>query len=122
GRLPPTTRWPMLAPILSTTTRASASAGPPGGKGTINRIGLLGYASAARATLAGVAKLRNSRQSKKETTDMTSSGWCWLQITGAREACDGRDNPRTAVTRSAVAVPTPGDVLFRALRARVRCR
>ena len=42
GRLSTTTDWPSDAESRSPTVRAKASAGPPGGKGTIRRTGLTG--------------------------------------------------------------------------------
>src|SRR6266853_462382 len=49
GRFSTATGWPSDCERGCTTMRATASAVPPGGKGTIRRTGLLGYCPAAGA-------------------------------------------------------------------------
>jgi hypothetical protein len=57
GRLSTTTVWPVISDMRCPTTRAMMSLGPPGGNGTISRIGFLGRSSAA-------AKVGNSSSDK----------------------------------------------------------
>jgi hypothetical protein len=49
GLVSTTTGWPSSCASGCVKMRAPSSAAPPGGKGTMKRIGLLGYCAAAAA-------------------------------------------------------------------------
>src|ERR687896_2032762 len=52
GRFSMTIAWPRRPLNFSPTVRATMSTPPPGGKGAMNRIGLVGYCAAAAAAKA----------------------------------------------------------------------
>src|SRR5215831_15736302 len=53
--------WPVRSASLEDTMRVTTSAGPPGGNGTIQRIGFDGHADCARADCASSAA-QNTRR------------------------------------------------------------
>src|SRR5262245_29536414 len=54
-RLSLMTCWPMRSPSFCPTSRAMMSVDPPGGKATISRTGLVGYAACANAATGSTA-------------------------------------------------------------------
>ena len=83
GTFSTTTGWPRISESFCATGRENESVGPPGGKGTIQRIGLLGKVAAVWA----FAECGNSPAPSAPIAPIAPSAEALSERTTARRVC-----------------------------------